>query len=127
MASRKRPKPDGSNAGRPKRPKEWDYLVIWEFQVCEGIERRFEKVYGSDGDWARFFRQDESYITTELVHTLAEGRTYLTLDLWTSQEAYDAFRKQHLAEYEKLDRKYEELTEREREIGGFVRVSRKSA
>jgi hypothetical protein len=46
---------------------QWGYLVIWEFQVREGMEKHFEQVYGPKGDWARFFRQDESYVATELV------------------------------------------------------------
>jgi heme-degrading monooxygenase HmoA len=108
----------------PANPKrgEWGYLVIWEFRVRAGNEKRFESVYASDGDWARFFRQDGSYIGTELVHGWKRERTYLTLDFWTSQEAYDEFRKRHLAKYNALDRKCEELTENEREIGKFARV-----
>jgi hypothetical protein len=105
---------------------------MWEFQVRTGMEKRFEKVYGSDGDWARFFGQDESYIGTELIHNLKgeeskcgdlKGeRTYVTLDFWTSQKAYDEFRNRHLAKYKALDRKGQEMTESEREIGRFVRV-----
>jgi heme-degrading monooxygenase HmoA len=101
---------------------------MWEFQVRAGMEKRFEKVYGSDGDWARFFRQDDSYVGTELIHDLKgedlKGEpTYVPLDFWTSQRAYDAFRKQHLAKYKALDQKCQEMTESEREIGRFVRVS----
>jgi hypothetical protein len=79
-------------------------------------------VYGSDGDWARLFGQDESYIRTELIHDSKGERTYLTLDFWTSQKAYDLFRKKHLATYQALDQKCGEMTESEREIGRFVRV-----
>jgi len=96
---------------------------MFEFQVREGMEKRFKKVYGAKGDWARLFMQDESYIATELVHALKSKRTYLTLDFWTSQKAYDAFRKRHLDEYSALDQKCEEMTENEREIGRFVRIA----
>ena len=95
---------------------------MWEFQVRAGMEEHFERVYGSDGDWARFFKQDEAYIETELIHDLKAGRTYITLDFWTSQKAYGEFRKRHLAEYKALDQKCEEMTENEREIGRFVRI-----
>jgi heme-degrading monooxygenase HmoA len=103
----------------------WAYLVLWEFQVRAGMEKRFVKGYGPDGDWARLFAQDKSYIGTELIHNLKGGRTYVTLDFWTSQEAYNEFRKQQLAKYKTLDQKCEDLTESEREIGRFVRVSNK--
>ena len=105
-----------------RRLGQWGYLVIWEFQVREGMEKRFEMVYGSQGDWARFFAQDESYLKTELVHESTAGRTYLTLDFWTSNEAYENFRKRFCAKYEALDEKCQNLTESEREIGRFERA-----
>jgi hypothetical protein len=95
---------------------------MWEFQIRAGMERRFEKVYGAQGDWARFFSQDASFIGTELMHNLIQGM-YVTLDFWSSPEAYDEFRNQHVANYNALDRKCQGLTESEREIGSFVRVS----
>jgi hypothetical protein len=103
---------------------------MWEFQVRLGMGKRFEKEYGSRGGWARLFTQDESYIRTELIHYLksedSKGkRIYVTLDFWTSQAAYDAFREQHLAEYRALDQKCHDMTEREREMGRFVRVTHK--
>ena len=107
---------------------EWGFLIMWEFQVCAGMKKHFEKGYGPEGEWARLFAQDEAYIGTELIHDL-KGRglkgegTYVTLDFWQSQEAYDAFRKRHLAKYKALDQKCEEMTESEREIGRFARVS----
>jgi len=95
---------------------------MWEFQVGEGMEKRFKAGYGANGDWVRLFSQDEAYIGTELIHDLKSRQTYMTLDFWTSQKAYDAFRKQHLAKYKALDRKCGEMTANEREIGRFVRV-----
>jgi heme-degrading monooxygenase HmoA len=98
---------------------------MWEFQVRSGKEKRFEQIYGSDGDWARLFIQDESYIGTDLVHSLDGGPTYITLDFWKSQQAYDDFRKRQAAKYEALDQQCEGLTESEREIGRCVRVPSK--
>ena len=129
MTSIRRHKPVSVNAKRrgeighaSRKPKEWGYLIMWEFQVRAGMEKRFERVYGPDGDWARLFKQDESYIGTELIQDLKAGRTFATLDFWTSQKAYEAFRNHHIAQYQALDRKCEEMTESEREIGKFVRI-----
>jgi hypothetical protein len=110
--------------------REWGYLIMWEFQVLEGMEKRFEKVYGTRGDWAQLFGQDELYMGTELIHKLKgedlqAGRTYITLDFWTSQQAYEAFRKRHFAKYKAIDQECQEMTKSEREIGRFVRVSNK--
>ena len=128
MTSLRGGKSDGSDAKDPfsKRKRgEWGYLIMWEFQVRSGREKRFEQVYGSDGDWARLFIQDESYIGTDLVHSLNGERTYMTLDFWRSRQAYDDFRKRQLAKYRTLDQQCEDLTESEREIGRFVRVPSK--
>ena len=132
MTSMKRPKPDEANAKdrggigqeNPK-PGEWGYLVMWEFRVRPGMVKTFERMYGSGGGWARLFEQDEAYIGAELIRDLKAERTYLTLDFWTSQKAYEAFREKHVAKYEALDRRCEEMTDSEREIGKFVRVPSK--
>jgi hypothetical protein len=56
---------------------------------------------------------------------LKAARTYVTLDFWTSQKAYEAFRKRHLDQYSALDQRCEEMTENEREIGRFLRIPSK--
>ena len=116
------PKLKPASRGSKRSRKEWGFLVIWQFQIREGMEKRFEKTYGPYGDWVQLFAQDDAYVTTELIHRL-DSRSYLTLDFWKSETAYDAFRKQHRAEYTALDLKCEGMTENEREIGRFVRVS----
>jgi len=100
----------------------WGYLIIWEYRVGGGMESRFEQIYGSDGDWAQFFRRDPAYLGTELIRDAKADRSYVTLDLWASHAAYEEFRQRHGAEYEAIDQKCGEMTEQEREVGRFVRV-----
>ena len=100
----------------------WGYLIIWEFCPKAGSERRFEEVYGSNGMWARFFRQDQEFIGTELIRDFRVARRYLTLDFWTSREAYEQFRMRHANKYQALDQECDALTEREREVGRFERL-----
>src|SRR5579863_9476886 len=112
-----------SASQRSKRiRKEWGLLVIWQFQVREGMEKRFEKIYGPHGDWVQLFAQDNAFVRTELVRE-SNSASYLTLDFWTSEKAYDAFRKRNRAKYKALDLRCEGMTESEREIGRFVRLS----
>ena len=103
-------------------PAEWRYLIIWEFRVRAGMEERFEKVYGPQGDWARFFARDRGFVRTELNHDLKDSQRYVTLDFWLSREAYENFRQQHSSEYGALDQECEEMTENELEVGKFERV-----
>ena len=60
---------------------------------------------------------------TRLVRDVGEPRRYLTLDSWESAAAYEAFKKNHVAEYGEIDLECERLTEEEKEIGRFVGVS----
>jgi hypothetical protein len=46
--------------------------------------------------------------------------TYLTIDRWASEDDFRAFRKDHDAEYEALDRACDPLTSRETRIGAYA-------
>jgi len=95
------------------------HVAIWRFTTA--IPDEFETHYGPDGTWARLFRKDPGYVRTDL---LRDGNTYVTLDWWTSREAYDAFRAQHASEYAELDAICEALTETEEKTGAFDVVER---
>ena len=94
------------------------YVIVWEFEPKAGQEREFERTYAADGDWAALFRRSPEFRGTELLRPGA-GRRYLTIDRWTSAEAFAAFRNRWQADYEALDRACETLTEREALVGRF--------
>jgi hypothetical protein len=97
-------------------------MVIWEFVVKPGREASFERVYGPSGDWVRLFEQDSNHLRTELIRVQGTSRRYLTLDFWKSEAGYDRFRRKHLAEYRAIDRKCQEMTERECKLATLVRT-----
>jgi len=101
----------------------WGYLIAWQFRPKEGSERRFEAAYGPNGVWAKFFMRGEGYVATELSRDLQHPRRYLTLDFWTSKEAYEGFCSEHMAQYKQIDAQCEELTEQETELGRFERLA----
>jgi heme-degrading monooxygenase HmoA len=59
----------------------------------------FERAYGSDGEWAQFFRQGVGYVGTELLRDIEEPDRYVVIDRWESPEAYNAFLAEHSGEY----------------------------
>ena len=101
---------------------EWRYVIIWEFQVREGMEARFEQAYGTRGLWAQFFAAGQGYLGTELIRDAENQQRYVTLDFWTSRAAYRSFRDENLQRYAEIDRECEAMTTREIEIGGWERV-----
>ncbi|HEV3039295.1 MAG TPA: antibiotic biosynthesis monooxygenase [Candidatus Angelobacter sp.] len=82
------------------------------------VEAELVEKYGSIGVWARFFRSSEGYIRTELVKD-AVAQRFLTLDYWKSEEAFHDFHKQNQAEYQRLDKELEGLTQEETRLGAF--------
>ena len=98
------------------------YVIVWEFLVKPGSTAEFQEKYGPEGGWARFFRGSAGYIRTELVKdvgNVGEGRRFLTLDYWQSEEEFSRFRDKNLAEYERLDKEFAGLTEQETRLGAF--------
>jgi heme-degrading monooxygenase HmoA len=95
------------------------YVIVWEFTVRRGAEERFAQVYGPDGVWAQFFRNGDGFIRTELRRNPADPGRFMTLDFWESEAAYEKFKNDRAAEYQRIDRDCENLTERETHLGSF--------
>jgi heme-degrading monooxygenase HmoA len=102
---------------------EYEFLVIWQFRVRPGMEPTFASIYGPQGDWVALFKTATGFVRTDLNRSETDPRIYLTLDYWTSAEAYDRFRNQHSAEYKAIDAECESLTESETELGRFTPVA----
>ena len=94
------------------------FVIVWEFEPRAGKESDFERVYSSRGDWAALFARSAEFRGTELLRAVA-GSAYLTIDRWTSADAFTAFRDRWRADYETLDRTCETLTMREALVGRF--------
>ena len=96
------------------------FTALWEFTVEAARRPEFETHYGPDGAWVRLFRRAPGYLGSELLHDRADPRRYLTVDRWESPEAWQAFRRQFGAEYERLDRELEGLASREAALGEYA-------
>jgi heme-degrading monooxygenase HmoA len=98
------------------------FVILWEYEVKPGCEKRFEGSYGPDGDWNRFFRSDAHYRETRLLRDPFHSNRYLTADFWDSREAYESFQRDNREEYHALDASFEELTVRESHVGSFTGI-----
>jgi heme-degrading monooxygenase HmoA len=95
------------------------YVIVWEFRVRQENEAEFVKQYGPDGVWARLFRLSDGYLRTELKRDVADHLCFLTLDFWQAEEDFNRFRQLNAAEYQRLDKELEGLTEQETRLGAF--------
>jgi len=89
------------------------YRIVWQFDAEPARVAEFEREYGAEGVWVRFFRDAEGYLGTELFRSNHEPMRYLTVDRWTSRAAYDAFRAARRQEYAALDTQCAALTRAE--------------
>jgi heme-degrading monooxygenase HmoA len=93
--------------------------IVWEFAVPAANRERFEAAYGPDGDWARLFRHAAEFIGTELLRDCERKGLYLTIDRWASADAFERFKRDFGADYERLDAALEGLADRETRLGLF--------
>ncbi len=96
------------------------FVVVWQFEIVEEKIADFEAAYGPDGTWAKLFRESPKYLGTELLRDAYVPGSYLTIDRWESESDFRAFRKEHDADYEALDRASDRLTSRETRIGAYT-------
>jgi heme-degrading monooxygenase HmoA len=96
------------------------FVVVWQFEVADEKIAAFETAYGPNGPWATLFERSPDYKGTELLRDAYDSGKFLTIDRWTSELAFRAFRKEHDTEYETLDRACDELISRETRIGAFT-------
>jgi hypothetical protein len=93
------------------------YCYVWRYEVKDDRLENFQTLYGPDGDWVRLFRRDPEYVRTILLRDRQAPACFMTLDFWSSQEAYLAFRERFSMDLETLDRLCAGLTVCERQIG----------
>ena len=87
------------------------HVLLWSFRCRAGAEPAFEAAYGPAGDWARLFATDPAFLGTELMR--GSDGTYLTVDRWTSADAFASFLARNRDAYEALDARCAPLTESE--------------
>jgi heme-degrading monooxygenase HmoA len=92
------------------------FAAVFLYEVDNAGRDAFEAVYGSGGEWARFFAAGDGYRGTEL---LRAGERYLLIDRWSSRAAYEAFLAGHADEYARRSEQARALWRREEDVGRF--------
>jgi heme-degrading monooxygenase HmoA len=90
--------------------------AVFAYEVEPESWTAFEAVYGPDGEWARFFRGADGYLGTEL---LRSAGSYLVIDRWRSEAAYDAFLAAAGDEYRRRNEAARRLWRGEQVLGRF--------
>lgn len=98
------------------------YAIIWEYQVKADCFGPFEDVYGPDGRWVELFRRSGDYRGTTLLRDPQTLGRYVTIDVWTSRIACEAFQEEHREDYLMIDKDCDRLTLDETRVGAFETI-----
>ena len=94
-------------------------LLLWEYRVRPERTEEFEALYRPDGPWGDLFRNAPGFVSVTLLKDFNDKTRFLVADRWTSESAYESFRRSHGAEYADLSARGRRLYERETEVGRF--------
>lgn len=91
--------------------------LVFVYDVAEASQ--FERTYGPEGEWARFFRKGRGYVGTELLRDLEQPGRFVVIDRWETRGAYNDFVELHRDEYMRRVDETLYLYERELRFGTF--------
>ena len=89
---------------------------IWQYDVAPIHEAEFERLYGATGAWAQLFARAAGYLGTELFRAVERPGRYITVDRFSSAEAWHLFLHEHRTAYAGLDSRCAELTREETDL-----------
>lgn len=81
------------------------FQVIWELKVKFKERDKFEAFYDTKGEWVKFFSKSPNYEGTEVLESGEGDGTFLVIDDWASEEAFQAFIQANKPAYDQLEEK----------------------
>lgn len=90
---------------------------IWRFEVRAGSEEDFVSI--NKNDWPALFGRSNDYGGTVLGRNVTHPRVYVTMDTWTSKDAFDKFVIANQRDFDELCERHEGLCDAFTEIGFY--------
>jgi heme-degrading monooxygenase HmoA len=81
------------------------FQVIWELKVKFKERDKFEQFYDPKGEWVKFFIKAAGYEGTDVLEGGEKDNSFLVIDEWQSEEAFNQFVISRKAEYDLLEEK----------------------
>ena len=98
------------------------FAYIWQYTIDPAFREPFLAAYQPNGEWARLFARDPSYLVTVLLQDDADENRYVTIDYWKSKADRDSFRQRYSVEFADLDERCEAFTKNEQFLGDFLEL-----
>lgn len=81
------------------------FQVIWELKVKFKDREKFEAFYDPKGEWVKFFSRANGYEGTEVLESGEGDNSFLVIDQWESEEAFNEQVKSRKADFQLLEEK----------------------
>lgn len=81
------------------------FQVIWELKVKFKERDKFEAFYDPKGEWVKFFSKSSEYIGTDVLESGEGDGTFLVIDEWSTEEAFQEFISINKPAYDQLEEK----------------------
>lgn len=83
---------------------------VWRYDVPPDVQEEFEREYGPNGSWAQLFASSPGFVATGLYVEVESPTSYLTVDQFTDDDAWQDFRTEHDTGYRALGERLRHLT-----------------
>ncbi len=77
--------------------------MAWQFEVKQGEQQAFEKIYGADGEWAALSRKSRSFLGSSFLKDQVDPQRYLLIDYWSEMVVYERHQADFSDELESLE------------------------
>jgi heme-degrading monooxygenase HmoA len=94
--------------------------LVFTYEVTDSAE--FERAYGAEGEWARFFRTGQGFVGTEILRDVESPGRYIVVDRWESRDSYNEFVAANKEEYTRRVDEAAFAYEQELRLGTFENV-----
>ena len=78
--------------------------IMWQFDVRNGQEDEFERLYGIEGEWTALNRQTRSYLGSSFLRDQNRSARYIVIEYWSEMLVYEqhrAYRSDAIASFER--------------------------
>ena len=94
-------------------------VIVWEYMARPDRLEEFETLYRPDGAWVELFKKSPGFLSTTLMRDTRDLHRFVIADRWTSEAAYESFKREFATEYQTLSERGERLHRAEHLIGRF--------
>jgi hypothetical protein len=94
--------------------------IMWQFEVKNGRETEFEKLYGVGGEWTAINRHTRSYLGSSFLHDQSRSSRYIVIEYWSEMLVYEQHRSSRSAAVKSLEERSRTLVETIEPLGIFT-------